>query len=231
MLVLFDIDCTLLSADGAGMASLVEAGRTLYGPEFSRDGVEFAGRLDPLIVRDLLAKNDRPVTAETEAAMRSGYHAALQRRLTQPGAARALPGALDLVGQLRSRREVCVGLLTGNFPETGRLKLWAAGIDPASFEVAAWGDCSPHEPPRREHLAPVAIDEYSKRSERPALEPHEVVVIGDTPHDVACARASGCRVLAVATGRYTASELTDADRVVESLADFGELTQWILKSQ
>ncbi|MFG0283390.1 MAG: HAD family hydrolase [Phycisphaerales bacterium JB039] len=230
MLILFDIDCTLLSADGAGMASLVDAGRALYGPGFVGDGVEFAGRLDPLIVRDLLTSNGQPVTVETELAMRTGYREALQRRLATPGAARALPGAVDLVAAMRRAPGVTVGLLTGNFPETGRLKLQAAGIDPEHFVVAAWGDSSPHDPPAREHLAPVAIAAHATRNGGRPLEGRHVVVIGDTPHDVACARAADCRVLAVATGRYSTTDLAAADLVVESLSEVKELTRWLLMS-
>lgn len=228
MLVLFDIDCTLLNADGAGMASLVEAGQVLYGDGFTADGVEFAGRLDPLIVRDLLESNGQRVHFEAEQAMRRGYRQALERRLTEPGSARALPGAVALAGELRQTPGVTVGLLTGNFPETGAIKLRAAGIDPEAFELAAWGDSSPHDPPAREHLAPVAIAEY-ERLKGARLGAEQVIVIGDTPHDVACARASGCRALAVATGRYTRADLVAADLAVEDLGDMGNLLQWILQ--
>ncbi len=230
MLVLFDIDCTLLNADGAGMASLVDAGRILYGEPFTADGVEFAGRLDPLIVRDLLAMNGQAVTPDREIAMRRGYHMALQKRLGRVGAARALPGAIELVGALRGAPGVTVGLLTGNFPETGRLKLAAAGIDAEHFEVAVWGDGSPHDPPAREHLAPVAIEAHCRLSGA-ALGPEEVIVIGDTPHDVACARAAGCRILGVATGRYSRTDLDQADLAVEDLRDVGGVMKWILQAR
>jgi phosphoglycolate phosphatase len=228
VLVLFDIDCTLLNADGAGMASLVEAGQVLYGEGFTADGVEFAGRLDPLIVRDLLAANGHEVALDAERAMRRGYRAALSRRLQEAGSARALPGAVALAGELRKTPGVTVGLLTGNFPETGAIKLRAAGIDPEGFEVAAWGDSSPHDPPAREHLAPVAISAH-ERLKGSRLGAEQVIVIGDTPHDVACARASGCRALAVATGRYTRADLAAADLAVEDLGDIGELVPWILQ--
>jgi phosphoglycolate phosphatase len=222
VLVLFDIDCTLLHADGAGMASLVEAGQVLYGRGFTADGVEFAGRLDPLIVRDLLATNSQRVELEAERAMRREYHAALSRRLAEAGSARALPGAVALLEELRRASGVTVGLLTGNFPETGAIKLRAAGFDPEVFEVAAWGDSSPHDPPAREHLAPVAIEAHA-RLKGARLGVEQVIVIGDTPHDVACARASGCRALAVATGRYTCADLAAADLAVEDLATSGNL--------
>jgi len=228
VLVLFDIDCTLLNADGAGMASLVEAGQVLYGDTFTADGVEFAGRLDPLIVRDLLVANGQVVAREAEQAMRRGYREALSRRLSEAGAARPLPGAVALAAELRRTPGVTVGLLTGNFPETGAIKLRAAGIDPEVFELAAWGDSSPHDPPAREHLAPVAIAAH-ERLKGARLGAEQVIVIGDTPHDVACARASGCRALAVATGRYTCADLAAADLAVEDLGDMGEMLRWILQ--
>jgi len=227
VLILFDIDLTLLSTLGAGRDAMCEAGRAVFGRPLDRDGVDFAGRLDPLIVRDLLRRNGHEPTAESVSALRSAYAEALPRYL---GRAEALPGARALVDRVEASRGVTAGILTGNFPETGRLKLEAAGFDPARFRVCAWGDDSPHEPPAREHLPPVAVERY-----RAALgaDPSETVIIGDTPHDVSCALANGCRVLGVATGYTDAQTLrrAGAHRVVEDLSEVDEIAAWVLGRQ
>ena len=133
---------------------------------------------------------------------------------------------VELIERLAKRSELTLGVLSGNYPETGRLKLAAAGLDPDRFTVCAWGS----EAPSRPELIPVALERYRAHTGR-ALPASSVVVIGDTPHDVACARAHGCRALAVATGGYTTEELAPAgaDLVLASLAPAEPVERWILR--
>ena len=229
MLVLFDIDATLLTTQGAGICAMVEVGQQLFSPGFSAEGVEFHGRLDPLILADMLAANNIDPTPEAIAAMREGYGRALAARLAPGGISQLLPGAAELVASLAAEPErVTLGLLTGNFPETGTTKLQAAGLDPQQFPIRVWGDDSPHDPPARDHLPGVALERVSTAWGRQARG-EEVVIIGDTPHDIACARAHGCRVLAVATGKYSVAELSHADEAVEDLGDTGAMMDWLLE--
>lgn len=228
MLILFDIDLTLTNTSGAGMKALVDAGRELFGPAFHAEGVDFAGRLDPLIIDDLLAVNEQEATPHNRARLRATYRGHLSRRLAAPGTAQALPGVLDLIRVLRARETQTLGLLTGNFEETGRMKLQAAGIDAGAFTLAAWGDYSPITPPRRDHLVPVAMERYFEQHGRRA-DPARVTVIGDTPHDVACARAHGCRSIGVATGRTSLDELKacGASLAVRDLTGTQMLVSWL----
>jgi phosphoglycolate phosphatase-like HAD superfamily hydrolase len=231
MLILFDIDRTLLETDAAGMACLLDAGRSLFGPSFTIDGVPFGGRLDPLIIRDILAASGVEHTPERALAMRRGYHERMTRLMARPGSAKALPGTAELVRTLASVQTLTLGLLTGNFEETGRLKLGAAGFDTDGFPIRVWGDDSPFDPPAREHLPPVGIDRYTAvKGVRPVAE--DVLIIGDTIHDVACGLAHGCRVLGVATGHDSADTLAraGAHRVVENLSDTQGITAWITRS-
>lgn len=228
MLILFDIDATLITTKGAGVRAMVDAGRQIHGPAFTSDGVEFAGRLDPLILQDLLAANGIEPTAGALARMREGYRHALAIRLAEGETSRPLPGVMAIIARLSTMADrVTTGLLTGNFAETGSMKLQAAGIDPEGFAIRVWGDDSPHDPPARDHLPGVAIERVGAAWGRPARG-GEVVVIGDTPHDIACARAHGCRVLAVATGKFGRDALAHADKTVDDLSHVDAVMEWLL---
>ncbi len=231
MLILFDIDATLLTTGGAGIDAMGRAGRALYGDNFDERSVEFAGRLDPLIIADLLLAHDVEPTPEAIQRFRDAYAGHLRELLAQTGVARPCPGVLELLDTLSRVEGLTLGLLTGNFPETGAIKLRAGGIDPARFALAAWGCDSPHLPPARDHLPPVAITRYRDLHKREILA-GDVTIIGDTPHDVACARAHGCRVLAVATGMFDQATLRDAgaDLVVESLLDTPAIAAWLTRA-
>lgn len=223
MLVLFDIDGTLLITRGVGVQACIDAGKALFGPQFTHKDTRFAGNLDPLIWRGLCAENGVEETREEE--FRSLYGSLLRERLAESGATRRLPGALELVRSLATIDHLTLGLLTGNYPETGLFKLDQAGFDANLFPIRAWGI----DGRDRRSLPPVALERYQAASGR-ALAPEQVVVIGDTPHDVDCARASGCRSLAVATGRHPLEELTDsgADHVAPDLTATEDLVRWIV---
>lgn len=234
MLLFFDIDATLLSTSGSGMGALHEAGRAEFGPAFSIEGVSFAGRLDPLIIGEMLRLNGVPETPENHARVRARYVPLLRERLARPGAAAALPGVHNLLAALApyaQRQDVTLGLLTGNFAESGTMKLRASGIDPDLFTVASWGDdapANPDRPPVREDLVPVGLGRARQRHGRPS---RGFTIIGDTPHDVRCAKVHGGRCLAVATGKFSAAQLAEsgADRVLQDLTDTDAVVSWLVK--
>ncbi|TVQ77331.1 MAG: hypothetical protein EA380_07480, partial [Phycisphaeraceae bacterium] len=198
MLILFDIDGTLLTTSGVGIHAMGAAGRRLYSADFDEHCVEYAGRLDPLIITDLLIKHDQEPTPEAIERFRHAYGSELEALLHTPGIAQPCPGVVELIDTLEQIESLTLGLLTGNYPETGRRKLSACGLDPDRFPIAAWGCDSPHNPGAREHLPPVAIDRFHRTGAR-RIGPEQVVIIGDTPHDIACGRAHACRTIGVAT--------------------------------
>ena len=230
MLVLFDVDGTLLLSRGASLRCYRAAARELFGREMSTQGMQTAGGLDPMIWRALCAVNgiDAVDAAKHHERFRATYARILGEELAAGGVAYALPGVPALLDALSARDNgrprVSIGLLTGNYPETGRLKLEAAGIAPERFAVAAWGD----EADRRPDLVPLARERHARHSGR-ELPAEQVVIVGDTPHDVECARVHGCRSLAVATGGSTRAELEapGASRVVDDLSDTGRIVDWI----
>ena len=226
MLVLFDIDGTLLLSRGASMQCFRLAGREILAREFETGGINFSGGLDPLIWRALCKHNGVDGADEHHPRFRAAYGRILKARLDEGGVAYALPGVTALLDALQEHDgRLAVGLLTGNYPETGCLKLAAAGLDVERFSVAAWGTDGDH----RRDLLPVALARHAARSGT-TLPPERVVVIGDTVHDIDCAAAHGARSLAVATGQAKVPELqaAGATLALPDLSDTARVVDWIL---
>jgi phosphoglycolate phosphatase-like HAD superfamily hydrolase len=202
---------------------LREAAAAVHGvPPLDGFRVEFAGRTDANIVSDLLAAagvtreaNDA-CWAEVQAAAMEAYE-----RLCPPDLSeRVLPGIVELLDALAARPDdFRLSLVTGNLEPVARLKLARAGLG-GYFAPGQGGFASDH----------------ASRAELPAIArrragdwPRErAVVIGDTPRDIACARADGVRVAAVATGPYAIEALADADAVVDDArALLPVLNDWV----
>jgi len=171
--------------------------------------VEFAGRTDAAIVSDLLAAAGVAREA-ADARWREVQHAAMEayERLCPPDLSeRVLPGVGELLTVLAARRdEFRLSLVTGNLEPVARLKLARAGLG-GYFEAGQGGFASDHA--SRAELPAIA------RARAGGWPRERTVVIGDTPRDIACARADGVRVAAVATGPFAIEALADADAVVD----------------
>ena len=216
MLLLFDIDGTLLSPVGAGHRAMLSAGRQLFGSGFTFDGIDTSGKIDPQIFAEVRAVNaELGISADDHDRFRDRYLSDLDAELAAHPIP-LLPGVVELLARLRPRRDLTLGVLTGNYAAAAPRKLAAAGLDPGDFVVNAFGD----EAPSRPELIPVARGRYRQRFGRD-IDAEQVVVIGDTPRDVACAQANGCFAFAVATGRWSRHELeaTGADVVVDDLIE------------
>jgi phosphoglycolate phosphatase-like HAD superfamily hydrolase len=155
------------------------------------------------------------------------YADLLETELRRPTArVQVMPGVPALLDRLEREPRVVLGLLTGNLARGAALKLRAGGIDPGRFVVGAYGSDSAHRPA----LPPIAASR-AKRVLGRVPQGHEVVIIGDTPADVACGASLGARALAVATGGYTVeqlaacgpyaafTDLTDGDAVMAAILD------------
>ena len=124
-----------------------------------------------------------------------------------------MPGIRELLEALRARRDVALGLLTGNFADGARIKLEYFDLW-QYFPCGAFGD----DASDRNALVPVAIERARECGVAHAA-PEDVVVVGDTPHDIACARAVGARPIGVATGNYSVDDLraSGAEAVFDNL--------------
>ncbi len=226
LLVLFDIDGTLLLSSRVGYRAMLEAAAQMVGRPVTMRGVDFAGRLDPEIWAGIAALNGVENAPSREKEFRASYASILARMVKEDTIVYLLPGVFNLIGRLRSSGGIALGLLTGNYPETGLLKIRAAGLDPEDFAVAAWG-C---DGDARRDLPRVAMERYAGKFGRPIL-PSRVVVVGDTPIDIDCAHANGCVALGVATGPSYSLEDLQAhvpDLAVGDLTDTDYLVNWIL---
>lgn len=193
-LVLFDIDGTLIATGGAGVKAFAAVARTAFGQPDGVGHLNFAGRTDRSIVREFFDRSGLPSTTENIDRFLDDYLFWLDHYLARiPG--RVLPGVGAAIARLQAMDSPpVVGLLTGNIRLGAEIKLRHFGLWDA-FALGAFGD--DHED--RNVLAAIARDRGSQWIGGD-LSGDEVLVIGDTPLDIACARAIGARCLAVATG-------------------------------
>jgi phosphoglycolate phosphatase len=213
-LLLFDVDGTLLGrASTEHATALREALHEVHGldREF-RWPIAAAGRTDGEIARLLLlaAGVDAERIDERAADVRQATIAAYAGLCPDSLTDHVLPGIADLLDQLSGRDDVALSLVTGNFEPVARLKLARAGLG-RFFPAGQGGFGSDSED--RAALPPIA----RRRAGRDGVPfPRErTIVIGDTPRDIACARADGLRCVAVATGPHPAEDLGEADALAE----------------
>lgn len=213
LLYLFDIDGTLLSAHGSGRDAFDAVFHEHHGIADASRGIRYGGKTDPGIIDEIYrARLGRDATAEEHAAFLAGYLPRLVALLERQGV-KVYDGVLESLAFLATRPEVVLGIATGNVKEGAAAKLGAAKLH-EWFVLGGYG-CDSRE---RAKLVAAAI-ERGKRDR----EVREVIVVGDTIHDIAAARACGATVCAVTTGSDTADALAHADVVFSSLH---ELPAW-----
>ena len=230
-LILFDIDGTILLTDGAGRRAIQRALLEEVGTAGPIESHRFDGKTDPQIVRELLALAGHPDAGDPArvAAVCERYVGLLERELARPAqATRLLAGIAELLAALarpEAERRALVGLLTGNVERGAALKLRSAGIDPARFAVGAFGSDAPHRP----ELPAIARRRAESLSGYP-IAGADVVIVGDTPDDIACARPIGARTVAVATGFYDVAALAaaGASRVFADLSETATVLEALL---
>jgi phosphoglycolate phosphatase-like HAD superfamily hydrolase len=225
-LVLWDVDGTLVDSARLGRLAFVEAFEAVTGQRPAQP-VSLAGRTDLEIARDMLESSQVPAgeklldrfAVELQRAM-----AARADELRELG--RALPGAREALARLGREPGVLQSLLTGNIAPNAAVKLGAFGLERhIDFEIGAYG--SDHH--MRGELVAVARRNAERKQGLP-ISPAQIVLIGDTPLDVAAARQAEARVIGVATGPYDERALRDsgADAVLPDLGDTEALLSIVL---
>ena len=212
--VLFDIDGTLLDSGGAGVRSLNRAFEDMFSIQNAFSMIGFAGKTDLQIIREGLEAHGIQYHNGVVPAFFEAYVKHLRATIdSRKGhVKRGIREALDI---LRYREDCILGLLTGNVEQGANIKLETFGLS-RYFDVGAFGS----DDEDRNKLLPVAVGKLEKRR-LVKVDFSDCVVIGDTPRDIECAKPYGARAIAVATGPYSVSELSDAgaDVVFEDLSD------------
>jgi len=219
-LILFDIDGTLVNTAGAGRLAMERAFREVLGvcDLSGAEGVPYAGRTDPVILDAIVQ------ALEIDSAMFNSRRERLVTRFVEElrqemqietAERRTLPGVRSLLRRLASREEITLGLVTGNLESTARIKLEPFGIN---HYFATGGFASDHRDRRR--IAAIGRD---RAAEKAGIDfaPSQVTIVGDTQHDVDCARANGFRAVAVDTGWVPRETLVRSapDSLLSSLDD------------
>ncbi len=210
--ILFDIDGTLVSAQGMGGKAFRRAVHELFGYELPWQTRDFAGMTDAGLFRRVLTEKNLPHDAASLAALAQLYHEYLEVNLSEKPAL-VLPGAAELVAEFASQQDIHIGLLTGNTRRGSELKLASLW---QNFGVGFFGD---------DHAIRTELGVFAREQITAEFGAHvAITIIGDTPNDIACARAAGASCIAVATGVYAAEELAEADRVLTDLTQWAENT-------
>ena len=213
ILYLFDIDGTLIHAHGCGRHAFDAVFAEQHGVRDASAGIRYGGKTDPGIIDEIFrARLGRSPRASETAAFLDAYVPRLRALLAAQGVD-VLAGVREALAHLATHENVVLGVATGNIRAGADAKLSAAQLE-SHFVLGGYGCDS--------HLRAELVGRAIERS-RAYGEITEVVVVGDTIHDIAAARACGATVCAVATGSDPADQLRDADAVLASMT---ELAAW-----
>ena len=226
-LVLFDIDGTLIWTGGAGSRALTRAFEEWAGIPDGLDGIPVPGRTDTIILADLLRRHGFGADASALDVLQDIYFRRLAQELAMlPPGMQPLPGVVALLDALAAEPSLTTALLTGNHTRGARLKLERFGLW-HYFRLGAFGE----DAADRNDLVPVARAR-AVAAGLPPFSRRDVVVVGDTPLDVACGRAHGATTIGVATGGFGEAVLAEAgaDLVLRDLSGTAALLAWLAES-
>jgi phosphoglycolate phosphatase len=222
-LILFDIDGTLLWPRGVGRDATHGAMLEVFGTCGNLEAHRFGGKTDWTTLVELLG--DDGYTEESIGRWMPRYEKAAAhhtQKIIGDYPVEACPGAIELVHYIHKHAQLMQGIVTGNVSTTSPLKLQAAGFNPDWFPIGAYGS----EALDRNDLPQMALERAITHFNQP-ITPQQVVVIGDTPADIACARALGAVAIAVKTGFATDEALHTAepDHFLNDLTELYPLLQ------
>lgn len=213
-LVLMDIDGTLLHGNGAGRSAMKAALLEVFGTAGGIDTYHFGGSTDRETVFRLMREANMP--DDIIEARFLQLPALMERHILRAKNIQALQGTYALMENLSHHPDALLGVVTGNFKESGFAKLIGAGFDPNIFQVGAYGDLSAN----RSDLPPAAVEKaYQLTGHHYTGE--QIVIIGDTVKDVVCGRSVGARVITVLTG-YASHEALEAENPYAIINDLND---------
>jgi phosphoglycolate phosphatase-like HAD superfamily hydrolase len=214
-LILFDIDGTLIRTGGAGVKAFAKVFQTEFNAVDGFEKLKFAGRTDLSLVREFFSYHNIPATSQNFDRFFDKYVFWLDHILRE-STTQICEGVTEFISAASARPDPpLLGLLTGNIRLGAEIKLRSVRLWD-TFQTGAFAD--DHE--QRDHIAAIARKRGARILNR-NLAHDEVLVIGDTPLDIQCARAINAKVLAVATGGAQLAELEahKPDWAVKNLAE------------
>lgn len=202
-LILFDIDGTLIRSGGAGVRAFERTFAEVFGLSKATSTLKFSGRTDVSVVRECFTQHAIEPSPENFSRFFENYPPFLEQLLAETSGA-VCPGITELISALEGAPEKpLLALLTGNIRRGAELKLRHYNLW-HHFKTGAFAD--DHED--RNCIASAAQKRGEDLIGQP-LEGKEIVVIGDTPHDITCGQSIGAKVLAVGTGEFSSAQLRD----------------------
>ena len=221
-LILFDVDGTLVDSGGAGKEALNRTLLELTGIGNGFHTVSFGGKTDMQILREALSRHGLKMDRRFVLGFFDRYPIHLKAAMATR-TSRLKPSVRDLLRRLQGKNGMFLGLLTGNVEAGARMKLEPFSLN-SFFSFGAFGD----DEEDRNLLLPVAVRRFTAR-EGVAVSYSDCIVVGDTPLDVACAKAFEAPCIAVGTGYCPIEDLraTNADLVLEDLTDADLIVRWI----
>lgn len=209
-LILFDIDGTLMRGIGIGTGALKRAYAEVFEMETEGhpglNGVFVAGSTDPVILRDMARALEIPedVFGSRRDRLEATYFRHLEEILENTPHKAACVGIPELLPQLEAHPRLTLGLLTGNFERSGRLKLAPFDLN-RYFPLGGFGGDGPDRAAQALHA--VARAEAATGA---SYRPSDVLIIGDTVNDIGAGRAHGFLTVGVGTGWGSEEELRNA---------------------
>jgi phosphoglycolate phosphatase len=206
-LLLFDVDQTLINTGGAGIRALNRAFKLWWNLENALEGISLGGKTDPGIVREVFIGR-RGADADMDGTLGSileTYVTFLREEVARSESYRVLPGILEVLNTLRDRRDVLVGLATGNIEAGARIKLERGNLN-QYFTFGGFGSDSES----RTAVVRRAADLAAQKVKGAVIKPADTFVIGDTPRDIEAGNENGFISVGVATGNHTMDDLRGA---------------------
>jgi phosphoglycolate phosphatase-like HAD superfamily hydrolase len=206
-LLLFDLDGTLMLSGGAGDRAMSRAFLERWGVEGAFRGIIPDGKTDPMIFREIMRTRGIPAPDEKKAIgeLAEIYERHLAVEMPASPDARIMPGVVELLEALSKRRDVHLGLLTGNFEKTARIKLARFDLN-RFFLFGAFASDSEI----RAELVPIAVAKAEAHIRHKIGLGRHIVVIGDTPLDIRCALDNEVTAVGVASAHFTKEQLLAA---------------------
>jgi len=223
-LILFDIDGTLVHCGATPRRVFKQALLEVFGTAGPIDNWIFDGKTDPMIVQELMEAAGVPCSKEMTERALTHYSLALQAELPKAPDKKIYPGVRELLEEL-GKHPVLLGLLTGNIKPGARAKLESLDLW-QHFSIGAFADDSAV----RKELADIAVQRALERSGQ-KFTGKQIVIIGDTEHDINCGRHLGVRTIGVGTGRSSADKLLEhgADKAFEDFREHQEVARVIFE--